>query len=62
MKELKPCPFCGKKPSIGYYEPIEGHGLYSVQCGWCVIDPATPDYDSEKEAVKVWNNRPNPAL
>lgn len=57
MEELKPCPFCGKKPSPGYYEPIEGCGLYSIECGWCVIAPATPDYNSIKEATEIWNQR-----
>lgn len=57
MEKLKPCPFCGGKPSVGYYEPFEGQGLYSIECGWCEIAPATPDYNSRKEASEAWNTR-----
>jgi len=57
MEKLKLCPFCGKKPSVGFYEPIEGHSLYSVECGHCVIAPCTPDFPSKKEAIEAWNTR-----
>ena len=55
--KIKECPFCGKEPSVGYNEPIDGHGLYNIECRWCVIAPATPDYALKKEAVEVWNTR-----
>lgn len=57
MEELKNCPFCGKKPQRGYYEPIDGHGLYSIECGWCEIAPSTPDYNTKAKAIKAWNTR-----
>lgn len=31
MSELKPCPFCGGKASINYYE----HNTHSVECNIC---------------------------
>ena len=57
MGKLKPCPFCGKKATIGYYEPTEGHGLYSASCGWCSMSPSTPDYITEQKAIDAWNTR-----
>lgn len=60
MAELLPCPFCMKQPQIGYYEPFDGSGLYSVECGHCELSPGTHDYSDKQEAIKTWNTREKP--
>lgn len=49
-EELKPCPFCGEKPS----HPLRGF----IQCEGesCTICPHV-DVDDDVEAIKVWNTR-----
>lgn len=51
MAELKPCPFCGRKPRI---ESCENFG-YFVICK-CGIEQSTL-YAQKCDAVKRWNKR-----
>lgn len=68
MSNLKPCPFCGKKPKVkinyGTHEtgPREGERtkVYSVTC----VNPSCMIYNAEglyfprnASAVKAWNTR-----
>ena len=69
--ELKPCPFCGGQAKI-----IEHEGLvdnitdgYQVQCMTCFSSNSGASckagFSKDKaryEAVKLWNNRANPAM
>lgn len=52
--ELKPCPFCGRKPTLVY-----DRNAYKVFCqnGFCL---AAYGWSAEKEEViKGWNRRTN---
>lgn len=57
-KNLKPCPFCGKKASI---QDCSYSGKIPA---WCVVcdNPKcfayTEAFKTKKEAVERWNNRP----
>ena len=57
MEKLKPCPFCGSKAVLRKKANLE---TYIVECtnGFC---PASymigNDYETEEEAVEVWNKR-----
>lgn len=56
MSELKPCPFCGKRPHL--IEPDKGDFKWSVSCLHCV---AIDMHDISKEGViKKWNARHYP--
>lgn len=58
--ELKPCPFCGKYPSI-----IKTHCMNNGFCGYHIAHMCThmletirtSTYDSAEEAIKIWNVR-----
>jgi len=60
---LKPCPFCGQSAHLVTVEQPDGSETYSVDCDndGCVVSPYTPLYDTETEAVEVWNRRANHA-
>lgn len=52
MAELKPCPFCGKKPKYKVDEfSIEP---YRISCNHCFF---TLYGATEKEVVERWNKR-----
>ena len=64
MSNLKPCPFCGKKPKvkIDYGESKSGErtNVYSVTC----VNPSCIIYNAEclyfprnASAIKAWNTR-----
>lgn len=56
MQELKPCPFCGKRPHL--IEPDEGDFKWSVSCLHCT---AIDMYDISKEdVIEKWNTRHYP--
>lgn len=63
MDELKPCPFCGRKPSKVREHYIAGLGViyYTVECkqkgSKCFVNPKTTYLKSEKEAIEAWNRR-----
>lgn len=52
--ELRPCPCCEGKAK--YYDDIMvyGHMVYCTNCGLRVTG-----YNSKKEAMEAWNNRPD---
>ena len=56
-KMLKPCPFCGKPARLVNY----GFGISScyITCSneECDVVPSTRYYETEIEAMRVWNNR-----
>lgn len=55
--QLKPCPFCGSVATINHKEVLE---TWIVECSNFDC-PASymigNDYDTEEEAVIVWNSR-----
>lgn len=58
MTELKPCPFCGCPPTKG----ILSYGEHYVSCTNedCLIESCASVEDTEEQAIKAWNKRPNP--
>lgn len=54
--EIKPCPFCGEKPSV--HPAQDGSNLEMIECGndACPVVPAT-DYLELNVAVAAWNTR-----
>jgi Lar family restriction alleviation protein len=58
-EQLKPCPFCGEKPKIQSYSPLNGYYLYSIECinSNCPTNPGTVDFSKRKNAIKRWNER-----
>ena len=54
MTELKPCPFCG---GFAVVQALYG-GAY-IECGTCGC--STQRFIEIDDAIKAWNNRPNPS-
>ena len=56
---LKPCPFCGGKAHLFTVEEPDGSEKYAVDCynKGCAVSPFTRLYDTQGEAVEVWNRR-----
>lgn len=52
---LKPCPFCGGRPSA---PTDEGYGYWVIACRGadCLVDPCA-DGNTEAEAIAAWNTR-----
>lgn len=50
-ENLKPCPFCGGEAEVRMFTST----MIFVQCQSCLA--GTSGFDSEHEAVKVWNRR-----
>lgn len=61
MIYLKPCPFCGKNPSIVKHKTdFEKHPIvYSIECHnlRCFINPKTPTSHIIEQNVEIWNRR-----
>jgi formate dehydrogenase maturation protein FdhE len=64
-EELKPCPFCGGKPTQMKFSDIsdeDGVRFYwwSIGCisRECYFNPIYEDFDTEADAIKAWNHRP----
>ncbi len=60
-EKLKPCPFCG---SEGYVYKSEGFGGdmdYYPRCRTenCIGNNGWVKFETEQEAIKAWNRRPN---
>ena len=59
-RELKPCPFCGNKPTIRIFRGKDGwRDRYAVLCrydeGGCGAESGL--YHYEDEAIEAWNRR-----
>ena len=67
MNELKPCPFCGRKPSKVREHYVSGTALiyYSVECKAkltkCFVKPQTIYCKTKEEAIEAWNRRADDA-
>ena len=66
MKELKPCPFCGYKPTLfvddyGKYMAVcNGCGMYlgvKLECGVALHKGWEAKFDALESAVEAWNRR-----
>ena len=58
MKQLLPCPFCGKEPEVDNYK-IKDIKHWNVSCmnDACLVHAETDDFELKKEAIKAWNKR-----
>ena len=57
MKDLKPCPFCGGKASLVYWEPVS-----CVVCRKCgamgaIASDSYEVGDGKEKAAEAWNRR-----
>lgn len=61
MAELKPCPFCGKKPRIKFFNGDPAIRKYDVGCNQtlCPCRPRTRLYANVDDAIEAWNRRAN---
>lgn len=60
VEQIKPCPFCGMKPSIK--ENLMGvRKTYSITCKneFCTMVVMTGEYYTRWEAIESWNGRLN---
>ena len=53
MNKIEVCPWCKEFPFI-----TEGGPDYCISCESekCLISPSTHWYDTEEDAIKVWNS------
>ena len=57
MPELKPCPFCGRKPKIKNLGKVK---ILSCEFSGCVVQPRicySWRPEKEIEAINIWNRR-----
>lgn len=60
MTELKPCPFCGEKPThVSHTWDSLGNDIFWVYCGnlGCKVNPECDAKYSEEAAAEAWNTR-----
>ena len=63
MDKLKPCPFCGRKPSKvrEHRGPSISDTFYSVECkaplSKCGANPRTRYFTNKESAIEAWNRR-----
>lgn len=58
--ELKPCPFCGKKPKTERIEDTDLKDMWIIYCDSkrCVVKPFLGyTYTTLDRALKAWNKR-----
>lgn len=61
-QELKPCPFCGKKPKIvknKAFTEINNSNFYKIGCisNSCLINPISGWSTDKSKLIKSWNKR-----
>ena len=59
LKDLKPCPFCGRKPAVTSFRS-DGIDYFSFHCtdGACMCNRCEYDASSDIEKeTKMWNQR-----
>lgn len=61
MNSIKPCPFCGKTPTIHTITWSNDETSYRLECvnDYCQVRPESDDYSTIDRAVEVWNHRPD---
>ena len=61
-KELKPCPFCGRKAELVTMEFGSGSIYFGTTCeNWlCAVASVIPYFSSKEEAIEAWNRRYEP--
>lgn len=61
MNNIKPCPFCGKTPTIHTKTWKNGVTSYRLGCvnDYCQVRPESDEYSTMDTAIEVWNHRPN---
>lgn len=57
--ELKPCPFCGGKPTLVSENAFEDGTVWQIYCsnGDCPVQPATTGSFFQDETLSDWNTR-----
>lgn len=58
MTELKPCPFCGDKPTVKMHKNRYSD-WWIVSCPKCHITQTGNAHEFRFEAVEAWNRRAN---
>ena len=63
MIKLKPCPFCGKKPSVVKRRFDDESDNYTVKCAntRCGVFVETIWRSKKEESIKTWNKRADEA-
>lgn len=61
MNNIKPCPFCGKTPTVHIKTWKTEVTSYRVGCvnDYCQVRPESDEYSSVVAAIEVWNHRPD---
>jgi hypothetical protein len=54
-EELKPCPLCGKKEALRYFERGNSISYWVIKCDVCRLELHTIDVETAKQN---WNKRP----
>lgn len=56
MTELKPCPFCGRKPTVTFLENCKKHWI-CCENEKCKIQPCTDWHTNKSVITREWNRR-----
>jgi Lar family restriction alleviation protein len=57
MAKLKPCPFCGSKPTtVRHHTSIKQYITACSRFG-CPVSKFPRDYKTKKQAIQSWNRR-----
>ena len=56
---VKPCPFCGSEARLHEGE-ADDYIFYYVECNGEDCDASTSCYDTQEEALDMWNRRAEP--
>lgn len=55
MSELKPCPFCGGKAELRWWQTRSYETKWFVFCTQCKV--SVEDMESSSKVIEVWNKR-----